>query len=194
MEQNIEWCKNDICPQCCSKWQGIEEKSKFDIFLTTASYKLSNALSLVPIWCFNQILQRKMPFFLLFFWLTRATHPLTGFISGCFTQKTPTLVGDFRDSKGGLSSVGLSCNKTKWNREIFPKFDLDDFRYRIRIPNHSRTPKISFFGHISIFWTISATLRKIDFLILKITKVAMCGFCHFLPFGAIFCSMWPKFW
>ena len=36
--------------------------------------------------------------------------------------KRPPLVGDFRDSKGGgLSSVGLSCNKTKWNRVIFPK-------------------------------------------------------------------------
>ena len=40
--------------------------------------------------------------------------------SGEFTQKTP-LVGDFRDSKGGLSRVGLSCNKPKWNREVFLK-------------------------------------------------------------------------
>ena len=48
---------------------------------------------------------------------------------------------------------------------IFSKFVLDDSRYQIRLPNHSRTPKMPFSGHISIFRTISATLRKIDFLI-----------------------------
>ena len=47
---------------------------------------------------------------------------------------------------------------------IFPKFVLDDSRYRIRLLNHSRTPKTSFPGHISIFQTISATLKKIVFL------------------------------
>ena len=77
---------------------------------------------------------------------------------------------------------------------IFSKFVLDDSRYQIRLPNHSRTPKMSFSGHISISQTISATLRKIDFLIWKILKVPMCAFCHFLRYEAIFCSMWPKIW
>ena len=77
---------------------------------------------------------------------------------------------------------------------IFSKFVLDDSRYQIRLPNHSRTPKMSFSGHISIFRTISATLRKIDFLIWKIPKVPMCAFCHFLRYEAIFCSIWPKIW
>ena len=63
---------------------------------------------------------------------------------------------------------------------IFPKYDLDDSRYRIRVPNHSRTPQMSFSGRISIFRTISATLKKIDFWIWKIPKVHMCGFSHFL--------------
>ena len=53
---------------------------------------------------------------------------------------------------------------------IFSKFVLDDSRYQIRLPNHSRTPKMSFSGHISISRTISATLRKINFLIWKNTK------------------------
>ena len=47
---------------------------------------------------------------------------------------------------------------------IFSKFVLDDSRYRIRLLNHSRTSKMSFPGHISIFQTISATLKKIVFL------------------------------
>ena len=104
---------------------------------------------------------------------------------------------DFRPIGRNLDPDMVVTHKSKIQKirffSIFSKFVLDDSRYRIRLLNHSRTPKMSFSGHISIFWTISATLRKIDFLILKITKVAMCGFCHFLPYGAIFCSMRPKF-
>ena len=104
---------------------------------------------------------------------------------------------DFRPIGRNFDPDMVVTHKSKIQKirffSIFSKFVLDDSRYQIRLPNHSRTPKMSFSGHISIFWTISATLRKIDFLILKITKVAMCGFCHFLPYGAIFCSMRPKF-
>ena len=47
---------------------------------------------------------------------------------------------------------------------IFPKFDLDDSRYRIRVPNHSRTRKMSFSGHIYRFSGQYSTLKKIVFL------------------------------
>ena len=74
---------------------------------------------------------------------------------------------DFRPIGRNFDPDMVVTHKSKIQKmrffSIFPKFDLDDSRYRIRVPNHSRTPKMSFSGHISIFWTISATLRKIVF-------------------------------
>ena len=114
----------------------------------------------------------------------------------CFRGVRPYYSADFRPIGRNFDPDMMVTHKSKIQKmrffSIFSKFVLDNSRYQIRVPNHSRTPKMSFSGHISIFRTISATLRKIDFSIL-ITKVAMCGFCHFLPYGAIFCSMQPKF-
>ena len=105
---------------------------------------------------------------------------------------------DFRPIGRNFDPDMVVTHKSKIKKmrffSIFSKFVLDDSRYQIKLPNHSRTPKMSFSGHISISRTISATLRKIDFLIWKIPKVHMCAFCHFLRYEAIFCSMWPKIW
>ena len=97
----------------------------------------------------------------------------------------------FRPGHGGDPQVKNPKNSIF---SIFSKFVLDDSRYQIRLPNRSRTPKMSFSGHFLVFRTISATLRKIDFLIWKIPKVPMWAFCHFLRYEAIFCSMWLKIW
>ena len=78
---------------------------------------------------------------------------------------------DFRPLGRNFDADMVVTHKSKIQKirffSIFSKFVLDDSRYQIRLPNHSRTPKMSFSGHISIFWTISATLRKIDFFDLK---------------------------
>ena len=52
----------------------------------------------------------------------------------------------FRPGRGGDPQVKNPKNAIF---SIFPKFDLDDSRYRITVPNHSRTPKMSFSGHIT---------------------------------------------
>ena len=74
---------------------------------------------------------------------------------------------DFRPIGRNFDPDMVVTHKSKIQKirffSIFPKFDLDDSRYRIRVPNHSRTPQMSFSGHISIFRTISATLKKIVF-------------------------------
>merc|ERR1712015_336289 len=67
----------------------------------------------------------------------------------------------FRPGHGGDPQVKNPKNAIF---SILSKFVLDDSRYQIRLSNHSRTSKMSYSGHISISRTISATLRKIDFL------------------------------
>ena len=75
---------------------------------------------------------------------------------------------------------------------IFSKFVLDDCRYQIRLPNHSKTPKMSFSGHISIFRTISDTLRKIDFLIWKYPKSPCAHFVIFYDMKTYFAACGPE--
>ena len=74
---------------------------------------------------------------------------------------------DFRSIGRNFDPDMVVTHKSKIQKirffSISPKFDLDDSRYRIRVPNHSRTPQMSFSGHISISQTISATLKKIVF-------------------------------
>ena len=116
----------------------------------------------------------------------------------CFPGVRPYYSADFRPIGRNFDPDMMVTHKSKIQKmrffSIFSKFVLDDSRYQIRLPNHSRTPKMSFSGHISIFRTISATLKKIDFRIWKIPKVPMCGFCHFLQYEAISCITWPKIW
>ena len=74
---------------------------------------------------------------------------------------------DFRPIGRNFDPDMVVTHKSKIQKmrffSIFSKFDLDDSRYQIRLPNHSRTPKMSFSGHILIFRTIPATLKKIVF-------------------------------
>ena len=83
----------------------------------------------------------------------------------CFPGVRPYYSADFRPIGRNFDPDMVVTHKSKIQKirffSIFPKFDLDDSRYRIRVPNHSRTPQMSFSGHISIFRTISATLKKI---------------------------------
>ena len=75
---------------------------------------------------------------------------------------------DFRPIGRNFDPGMVVTHKSKIQKirffSIFSKFVLDDSRYRIRLLNHSRTSKMSFPGHISIFQTISATLKEIVFL------------------------------
>ena len=97
---------------------------------------------------------------------------------------------DFRPIGRNFDPDMMVTHKSKIQKmrffSIFSKFVLDDSRYQIRLPNHSRIPKMSLSGYISIFRTISATLRKIDFFIEKYPK-SPCA--HF----AIFYDMKPYF-
>ena len=52
------------------------------------------------------------------------------------------------------------------------KFDLKEFRYRFRVQNGSKTPQGPISGHISIFRTLPATLKKFEFLV-KIAILAI---------------------
>ena len=103
---------------------------------------------------------------------------------------------DFRPIGRNFDSDMVVTHKSKIQKirffSIFPKFDLDDSRYRIRVPNHSRTPQISFSGHISIFRTISSTLRKIDFLSEKYPKSACADFVIFYHMKPYFAACGPK--
>ena len=85
----------------------------------------------------------------------------------CFPGVRPYYSADFRPIGRNFDPDIVVTHKSKIQKirffSIFPKFDLDDSRYRIRVPNHSRTPQMSISGHISIFRTISATLKKIVF-------------------------------
>ena len=85
----------------------------------------------------------------------------------CFPGVRPYYSADFRPIGRNFDPDMVVTHKSKIQKirffSIFPKFDLDDSRYQIRVPNHSRTPQMSFSGHISISRTISATLKKIVF-------------------------------
>ena len=48
--------------------------------------------------------------------------------------------------------------------QSFSKFDLNEFRYRFRVQNNSKTPQEPISGHISSFRPISADISKIEFL------------------------------
>ena len=79
LEPKMYIMKMKTCPQWLLKSTGIEVESDFCKFSQSIGFKLSNALSLMPIWCFNDILWRKLSefFFLVLCW---TPHPLTGFI------------------------------------------------------------------------------------------------------------------
>ena len=77
----------------------------------------------------------------------------------CFPGVRPYYSADFRPIGRNFDPDIVVTHKSKIQKmrffSIFSKFALDDSRYQIRLPNHSRTPKMSFSGHISIFRTIS---------------------------------------
>ena len=115
------------------------------------------------------------------FWAPEPKTRILGFRRNEYEQMVTFFWKEFRGVRGGrqhysadFRPIGRNfdpdmvvTHKSKIQKirffSIFSKFVLDDSRYQIRLPNHSRTPKMSFSGHISIFWTISATLRKIVF-------------------------------
>ena len=116
------------------------------------------------------------------FWAPGPKTRILGFRPNEYEQTDPKFFGKSLEVSGGIGNIirpisGRSAEistRTWWWPtsqkskkcdffSIFSKFVLDDSRYQIRLPNHSRTPKMSFSGHISISRTISATLKKIIF-------------------------------
>ena len=59
-----------------------------------------------------------------------------------------------------------TTEKRQKNRffQNFLKIDLNEFRYRFRVQNNSKTPQDPISGHISSFWPISAAVSKIEIL------------------------------
>ena len=85
----------------------------------------------------------------------------------CFPGVRPYYSADFRPIGRKFDPDMMVAHKSKIQKmrffSIFSKFVLDDSRYQIRLPYHSRTPKMSFSDQMSIFRTISATLKKTYF-------------------------------
>ena len=74
--------------------------------------------------------------------------------------------------------------------QIHLKFDPNEFRYRFRVQNGSKTPQGLISGHISGPRTIPATLKKFEFL----AKIAILEIFDDSHFGRSFGRKWPEMW
>ena len=81
-----------------------------------------------------------------------------------------------------------TTEKSPKNRffQNFLKIDLNEFRYRFRVQNGFQTPQRPISGHISIFWTVPATLKKFEFLAKIVIFAILTDFWWF--------ALWPIIW
>ena len=70
------------------------------------------------------------------------------------------------------------------------KFDLNEFRYRIRVQNGSKTPQGLISGHISLSRTLPAILWKFEFLAKIVILAIFDKWHHGRPYGRKWLEMW----
>ena len=71
------------------------------------------------------------------------------------------------------------------------KYDLNEFWYRFRVQNASKTPQVSISSHITSFWAISADVWKIEFS-LQMTILTSPIMADYMAGSALKCDSRPE--